>query len=78
MKLIIDISEDTFTRLFDNGIEDINVEDRIEIYKAIRKGIPFDKIKTEIESESEFWELNKDDKNVAYGLNLALEIINGG
>lgn len=40
MKLIIDIDENVFTRLFDNGTEGISVEDRIEVGKAIRKGTP--------------------------------------
>ena len=38
MKLIIDIDENIYTRLFDNGTEDIDIEDRVEIGKAIRKG----------------------------------------
>ena len=38
MKLLIDIPEDVFVRLFDNGEEDVSVEDQMEINKAIRDG----------------------------------------
>lgn len=38
MKLIIDIDENVYTRLFDNGSEEISDEDRIQVEKAIRKG----------------------------------------
>ena len=44
MKLIIDISEDVYTRLFDNGIQDneIAVDDVCEMARALRKGTPLD------------------------------------
>ena len=40
MKLIIDISEDVYTRLFDNGIQDneIAVDDVCEMARALRLG----------------------------------------
>ena len=42
MKLIIDIDEDTFTRLFDNGIQDneIATDDICEMVRALRLGKP--------------------------------------
>jgi len=45
MKLIIDIDENVFTRLFDNGIEDYAIvnDDLFKIAKAIRKGTPLPK-----------------------------------
>ena len=45
MKIVIDISEDVYTRLFDNGIQDneIAVDDVCEMARAIRLGIPLPK-----------------------------------
>jgi len=40
MKLIIDIDENVFTRLFDCGTEDMIDLDRIKACNAIRKGTP--------------------------------------
>ena len=53
MKLIIDISEDVYTRLFDNGIQDneIAVDDICEIARALRLGTPLDDV-TEAISEA--------------------------
>lgn len=50
MKLIIDISEDVYTRLFDNGIQDneIAVDDVCEMARALRLGTPLDDVKAEI------------------------------
>ena len=44
MKLIIDIPEDVYTRLFDNGIQDneIAVDDVCEMARAIRLGTPLE------------------------------------
>lgn len=39
MKLIIDIDENIFTRLYDNG-HDVSVEDELAIETAIRNGTP--------------------------------------
>lgn len=52
MKLIIDISEDVYTRLFDNGIQDneIAVDDVCEIARALRVGTPLDDVKAEIKA----------------------------
>lgn len=40
MKLIIDIDENVFTRLFDCGTEDMIALDSIKACNAIRKGTP--------------------------------------
>ena len=47
MKLIIDIDDNLYTRLFDNGDE--YVADMRRACVAIRKGTPLDKIRAEIE-----------------------------
>ena len=39
MKVLIDISEDVFTRLFDNGV-DASFDDLRQIEKAVRAGRP--------------------------------------
>jgi len=41
MQLVIDIDENVFTRLFDNGVEDYEIanDDLSEIVKSIRKGM---------------------------------------
>lgn len=58
MKLIIDISDDVYTRLFDNGIQDneIAVDDVCEIARALRKGTPLDDVKAEIEDLGRFYD----------------------
>lgn len=45
IELVIKISEDVYTRLFDNGIQDneIAVDDVCEMARAIRKGTPLPK-----------------------------------
>ena len=42
MKIVIDIDEDVFTKLFDNGTEDYAIvnDDLFTIAKSIRKGTP--------------------------------------
>ena len=75
MKLLIDISDDIFTRLFDVGTEGMNVEDRIEVGKAIRKGVPPNKIIDKINEEMTFWELGGNTELVVYGMKQALGII---
>ena len=42
MQIVIDMPEDVYTRLFDNGIQDneIAVDDVCEMARAIRKGTP--------------------------------------
>lgn len=39
MKVLIDISEDVFTRIFDNGV-DARIDDLRQIEKAVRAGRP--------------------------------------
>ena len=45
VKLIIEISEDVYTRLFDNGLQDneIAVDDVCEMARALRIGTPLPK-----------------------------------
>lgn len=43
MKLIIDVDENVFTRLFDNGV-DTSLEDRKVIDRAVRNGKPYEAI----------------------------------
>lgn len=57
MKLVIDIPEDIYTRLFDNG-EDIAKADISEIAKAIRKGETF-KMGHWIKNERSFYTCDK-------------------
>lgn len=50
MKMIIDIDENIFTRLFDNGTEDYAIinDDLFVIAKAIRKGTPISNLENEL------------------------------
>ena len=41
MKIVIDIDENLYTRLFDNGVD--NYDDAVDMAKAIRKGTPLPK-----------------------------------
>lgn len=45
MKVLVDISDDVYTRLFDNGIQDneITVDDVCEMARALRNGVPLPK-----------------------------------
>ncbi len=45
MQIVIDIDENVFTRLFDNGMEDYEIvnDDLFTMAKAIRKGTPLPK-----------------------------------
>ena len=38
MEIVIDIDENLYTRLFDNGVD--NYDDAVDMAKAIRKGTP--------------------------------------
>ena len=67
MKLIIDIPEDVYTRLFDNGIQDneIAVDDVCEMAMAIRNGTPLpenhgrlidgDALENRLNASAEYW-----------------------
>jgi hypothetical protein len=41
MKVVIDIDENLYIRLFDNGVD--NYDDAVDMAKAIRKGTPLPK-----------------------------------
>ena len=41
MRIVIDIDENLYTRLFDNGVD--NYDDAVDMAKAIRKGTPLPK-----------------------------------
>ena len=43
MQIVIDIDENIFTRLFDNGTDFYDTDDILAMAKAIRKGIPLPK-----------------------------------
>lgn len=90
MKLIIDIPEDVYTRLFDNGIQDneIETDDICEMARALRLGIPLPEnhgrvryIKCEVldkiraEIEAIIGEHNLDDYDFCSGLICARKII---
>jgi hypothetical protein len=46
MKIVIDIDENLYTRLFDNGVD--NYDDAVDMAKAIRKGTPLSKYMDEL------------------------------
>jgi hypothetical protein len=81
MKLIINIPDDVYTRLFDNGIQDneIATDDICEMARALRLGTPIpdnatnilDAIKLEIKQEYD----NQGDLSFNDGLAFTLEII---
>jgi len=50
MELIVNISEDVYTRLFDNGIQDneIAVDDVCEMARALRNGTPLEKLRADV------------------------------
>ena len=41
MQVVIDVDDNLYTRLFDNGVN--NYDDAVDMAKAIRKGIPLPK-----------------------------------
>ena len=41
MQIVIDIDENLYTRLFDNGVD--NYDDAVDMAKAIRKGVSISK-----------------------------------
>lgn len=43
MQIVIDIDENVYTRLFDNGTDFYDTDDILAMAKAIRKGTPFPK-----------------------------------
>lgn len=81
MKIVIEIPEDVYTRLFDNGIQDneIAVDDVCEMARAIRLGTPLEEvlweIKAEIEAKAKERRFYMDSGHPYDGLYEALEII---
>ena len=47
MQIVIDIPEDVYVRLFENGVP-TSLADGIVMERAIRKGIPLSEVKTDI------------------------------
>ena len=62
MQIVIDIPEDVYTRLFDNGIQDneIAVDDVCEMARALRLGKPLEDIRSKI-----LYEIYMDGVNMA-------------
>ena len=58
MKIVIDIDENVFTRLFDNGIEDYEIvnDDLFKIAKSIRNCIPLPKGHGRLIDVSEYYD----------------------
>lgn len=58
MEIVIDIDENVFTRLFDNGIEDYATvnDDLFAIAKSIRNGTPLPKRHGRLIDADELWE----------------------
>ena len=54
MQIVIDIPEDVYTRLFDNGIQDneIATDDICEMARALRLGTPLEKHDEEVIKET--------------------------
>lgn len=82
MKLVIDVDENVFTRLFDNGTEDYAIvnDDLFAIAKAIRKGTSLpehlNKIKDEIDlKQYSFMTNSRYDEGVRFGLMMGYQII---
>ena len=62
MQIVIDIPEDVYIRLFDNGIQDneIAVDDVCEMARALRLGKPLEDIRSKI-----LYEIYMDGVNMA-------------
>jgi hypothetical protein len=72
MQIVIDIDENLYIRLFDNGDE--SVSDMSEACTAIRKGIPLDEIRAEaISRKINYTDSNRD--TYRRGINDVLKII---
>ena len=61
MKLIIDIDENVYTRLFDNGTDFYDTDDILAMAKAIRKGIPLPKDHGRILDEKDILDTENND-----------------
>ena len=58
MKIVVDVDENVYTRLFDNGIEGYSIitDDIYKLAIALRKGTPFYKVIDEIKAKIDFEE----------------------
>lgn len=76
MKLIIDIHDHIYSMVTNTGTFGCY---RFNTSKAIRQGVPLDKIRTEITEEIEAYRMSDWEANdlLADGLQLALNIIDG-
>ena len=58
MKIVIDIDDNLYTRLFDNGINNYN--DTADMAKAIRKGTPLQKGHGKLIDSNVLWDAFQD------------------
>ena len=83
MHIVIDIDNNLYTRLFDNGVD--NYDDAVDMAKAIRKGTPLPKghgrlidADAILKEEYEKLEIGFDDYTIIYNafVNTIKEIVN--
>ena len=70
MKIVIDIDENLYTRLFDNGVD--NYDDAVDMAKAIRKGTPLKPLGEEMRIAQKAIT----DEKVLIGFNMAVALCN--
>ena len=58
MKIVIDIDDNLYTRLFDNGVD--NYDDAVDMAKAIRKGKPLPKRHGKLIDSNVLWDAFQD------------------
>ena len=58
MKIVIDIDDNLYTRLFDNGVD--NYDDAVDTAKTIRKGIPLPKGHGKLIDSNVLWDAFQD------------------
>ena len=58
MKIVIDIDENLYTRLFDNGVD--NYDDAVDMAKAIRNGTPLPKGHGKLKDVDELYSIFKE------------------
>ena len=56
MQIVIDINENVYTRLFDNGTDFYDTDDILAMAKAIRKGLPLPKGHGRLIDVSEYYD----------------------
>jgi len=86
MKIVIDIPEDVYTRLFDNGIQDneIATDDICEMARALRLGTPLpkghgrlidaDELIQDIKDDSQLYYFNSNAEKINYELKVEYAI----